>query len=191
MHIVHRDPFIQHLCTGNPSELPPFLLPFGIHSWTDKSSWDGIPNHNIREILLTRISVFPSSFHSLFLILPLYVWIYLPLPLSTLIPSHLGNLPPSIHGLSPSFPPGSGRMAYCDMYKMLRDMSPPLGLGKKCPPRVAYKVESLLPSPSLPCCWLPALSLCQYVTVTVVWPAFVFINEALCCSLRYNTVRCN
>ncbi|KAK5620794.1 hypothetical protein CRENBAI_018438 [Crenichthys baileyi] len=25
------------------------------------------------------------------------------------------------------------------MYEMLRDMSPPLGLGKKCPPRVAYK----------------------------------------------------
>ncbi|GLD56698.1 voltage-dependent N-type calcium channel subunit alpha-1B-like protein, partial [Lates japonicus] len=37
------------------------------------------------------------------------------------------------------FPMGSGRMTYRDMYKMLRDMSPPLGLGKKCPPRVAYK----------------------------------------------------
>lgn len=42
----------------------------------------------------------------------------------------------------------SGRIAYRDMYEMLRDMSPPLGLGKKCPPRVAYKVESHLP-PSL------------------------------------------
>ncbi|KAG7240824.1 hypothetical protein INR49_023398 [Caranx melampygus] len=38
-----------------------------------------------------------------------------------------------------AFPPGSGRMSYRDMYKMLRDMSPPLGLGKKCPPRIAYK----------------------------------------------------
>lgn len=38
-------------------------------------------------------------------------------------------------------------MTYRDMYEMLRDMSPPLGLGKKCPPRVAYKVELLLPPP--------------------------------------------
>ncbi|KAF5928983.1 hypothetical protein HPG69_018162 [Diceros bicornis minor] len=32
-----------------------------------------------------------------------------------------------------------GRMPYPDMYQMLRHMSPPLGLGKKCPARVAYK----------------------------------------------------
>lgn len=31
-------------------------------------------------------------------------------------------------------------MPYPDMYQMLRHMSPPLGLGKKCPARVAYKV---------------------------------------------------
>lgn len=39
------------------------------------------------------------------------------------------------------------------MYEMLRDMSPPLGLGKKCPPRIAYKVDLalfllVLPPPS-------------------------------------------
>ncbi|GAA6107998.1 voltage-dependent P/Q-type calcium channel subunit alpha-1A, partial [Tachysurus ichikawai] len=33
-----------------------------------------------------------------------------------------------------------GRISYLDMYEMLRHMSPPLGLGKKCPSRVAYKV---------------------------------------------------
>lgn len=48
---------------------------------------------------------------------------------------------------------GSGRITYRDMYEMLRDMSPPLGLGKKCPPRIAYKVDlalllSLLAPPS-------------------------------------------
>ncbi|KAF3696304.1 Voltage-dependent N-type calcium channel subunit alpha-1B Brain calcium channel III [Channa argus] len=32
-----------------------------------------------------------------------------------------------------------GRIKYLDMYQMLLHMSPPLGLGKKCPPRIAYK----------------------------------------------------
>nr|XP_055036989.1 probable voltage-dependent N-type calcium channel subunit alpha-1B isoform X5 [Misgurnus anguillicaudatus] len=36
-------------------------------------------------------------------------------------------------------PAACGRMSYLDMYEMLRHMSPPLGLGKKCPPRIAYK----------------------------------------------------
>ncbi|KAJ6654579.1 hypothetical protein lerEdw1_006732, partial [Lerista edwardsae] len=34
--------------------------------------------------------------------------------------------------------PGA-RISYTDMYEMLRHMSPPLGLGKKCPARIAYK----------------------------------------------------
>lgn len=38
----------------------------------------------------------------------------------------------------------SGRIKYLDMYQMLLHMSPPLGLGKKCPPRVAYKVDTPL-----------------------------------------------
>ncbi|KAG7279264.1 hypothetical protein CRUP_033200, partial [Coryphaenoides rupestris] len=33
----------------------------------------------------------------------------------------------------------NGRIRYQDMYKLLRFISPPLGLGKKCPTRVAYK----------------------------------------------------
>uniref|UniRef100_A0A2K6FDM6 Voltage-dependent P/Q-type calcium channel subunit alpha n=1 Tax=Propithecus coquereli TaxID=379532 RepID=A0A2K6FDM6_PROCO len=36
-------------------------------------------------------------------------------------------------------PAAWGRMPYPDMYQMLRHMSPPLGLGKKCPAKVAYK----------------------------------------------------
>ncbi|XP_057202228.1 voltage-dependent P/Q-type calcium channel subunit alpha-1A isoform X3 [Triplophysa rosa] len=36
-------------------------------------------------------------------------------------------------------PAACGRISYRDMYEMLRHMSPPLGLGKKCPARVAYK----------------------------------------------------
>ncbi|KAM8793896.1 voltage-dependent P/Q-type calcium channel subunit alpha-1A [Eudromia elegans] len=36
-------------------------------------------------------------------------------------------------------PAAWGRLTFMDMYDMLRHMSPPLGLGKKCPPRVAYK----------------------------------------------------
>ncbi|KAJ8261081.1 hypothetical protein COCON_G00168040 [Conger conger] len=36
-------------------------------------------------------------------------------------------------------PAACGRMSYLDMYEMLLHLTPPLGLGKKCPPRVAYK----------------------------------------------------
>ncbi|XP_044051070.1 voltage-dependent N-type calcium channel subunit alpha-1B-like isoform X6 [Siniperca chuatsi] len=36
-------------------------------------------------------------------------------------------------------PAACGRIKYLDMYQMLLHMSPPLGLGKKCPPRVACK----------------------------------------------------
>ncbi|CAM9579129.1 unnamed protein product [Lampetra fluviatilis] len=36
-------------------------------------------------------------------------------------------------------PAACGRISYLDMYEMLRHMSPPLGLGKRCPARVAYK----------------------------------------------------
>ncbi|XP_073076774.1 voltage-dependent N-type calcium channel subunit alpha-1B isoform X7 [Manis javanica] len=36
-------------------------------------------------------------------------------------------------------PAACGRIGYSDMFEMLKHMSPPLGLGKKCPARVAYK----------------------------------------------------
>ena len=35
-------------------------------------------------------------------------------------------------------------MHYTDMYEMLRNMEPPVGFGKKCPYRLAYRVYHLL-----------------------------------------------
>lgn len=77
------------------------------------------------------------------------------LPQPSVIPPHLGYL-------HPCFQPGSGRITYRDMYEMLRDMSPPLGLGKKCPPRIAYKVDLalFLLLHALAHCWFPA-ACCQ------------------------------
>ncbi|XP_028301045.1 voltage-dependent R-type calcium channel subunit alpha-1E isoform X2 [Gouania willdenowi] len=40
-----------------------------------------------------------------------------------------------------------GRIHYTDMYEMLTNMSPPLGLGRKCPPKVAYKRLVLMNMP--------------------------------------------
>jgi len=37
----------------------------------------------------------------------------------------------------------SGRIHYTDMYNMLRNMEPPVGFGKKCPYRLAYRVSFL------------------------------------------------
>jgi len=37
----------------------------------------------------------------------------------------------------------SGKIAYTDMYEMLRNMEPPVGFGKKCPYRLAYRVSYL------------------------------------------------
>lgn len=54
----------------------------------------------------------------------------------------------------------SGRIKYLDMYQMLLHMSPPLGLGKKCPPRVAYKVDRPLP---------PLSSLCSTTFLPLAW----------------------
>lgn len=39
-------------------------------------------------------------------------------------------------------PMSSGRIHYTEMYEMLTLMSPPLGLGKRCPSKVAYKVDN-------------------------------------------------
>lgn len=43
----------------------------------------------------------------------------------------------------------SGRIPYKDMYKLVRVISPPLGLGENCPYRVACKVCLPAPSPAL------------------------------------------
>lgn len=43
----------------------------------------------------------------------------------------------------------SGRISYKDMYKLVRVISPPLGLGENCPYRVACKVCLPVPSHNL------------------------------------------
>lgn len=47
---------------------------------------------------------------------------------------------PVASSLTPMYSSCSGRIHYKDMYSLLRVISPPLGLGKKCPHRVACKV---------------------------------------------------
>ncbi|XP_069370208.1 voltage-dependent N-type calcium channel subunit alpha-1B isoform X3 [Paralichthys olivaceus] len=77
-----------------------------------------------------------------FLMLNLFVAVimdnfeYLTRDASILGPHHLDEF---IRVWAEYDPAACGRMTFRDMYKMLRDMSPPLGLGKKCPSRVAYK----------------------------------------------------
>uniref|UniRef100_A0A674EGL9 Voltage-dependent N-type calcium channel subunit alpha n=1 Tax=Salmo trutta TaxID=8032 RepID=A0A674EGL9_SALTR len=77
-----------------------------------------------------------------FLMLNLFVAVimdnfeYLTRDASILGPHHLDEF---IRVWAEYDPAACGRMTYLAMYEMLRHMSPPLGLGKKCPPRIAYK----------------------------------------------------
>ncbi|XP_067106473.1 voltage-dependent N-type calcium channel subunit alpha-1B [Osmerus mordax] len=77
-----------------------------------------------------------------FLMLNLFVAVimdnfeYLTRDASILGPHHLDEF---IRVWAEYDPAACGRMTYLHMYKMLLHMSPPLGLGKKCPSRVAYK----------------------------------------------------
>ncbi|XP_063067120.1 voltage-dependent N-type calcium channel subunit alpha-1B isoform X1 [Engraulis encrasicolus] len=77
-----------------------------------------------------------------FLMLNLFVAVimdnfeYLTRDASILGPHHLDEF---IRVWAEYDPAACGRMTFRDMYEMLRHMSPPLGLGKKCPPRIAYK----------------------------------------------------
>lgn len=60
----------------------------------------------------------------------------LPVPYPATLPALPTHLVPTYH---PSM--SSGRIHYTEMYEMLTLMSPPLGLGKRCPSKVAYKVD--------------------------------------------------
>uniref|UniRef100_A0A3Q3G243 Voltage-dependent N-type calcium channel subunit alpha n=1 Tax=Labrus bergylta TaxID=56723 RepID=A0A3Q3G243_9LABR len=77
-----------------------------------------------------------------FLMLNLFVAVimdnfeYLTRDASILGPHHLDEF---IRVWAEYDPSACGRICYQDMYKLLRFISPPLGLGKKCPNRVAYK----------------------------------------------------
>ncbi|CAL8279506.1 unnamed protein product [Merluccius merluccius] len=84
-----------------------------------------------------------------FLMLNLFVAVimdnfeYLTRDASILGPHHLDEF---IRVWAEYDPAACGRIRYQDMYKLLRLISPPLGLGRKCPTRVAYKVgASTLP----------------------------------------------
>ena len=57
--------------------------------------------------------------------------------LSASFPCHPSPIPTHHPAMS------SGRIHYTEMYEMLTLMSPPLGLGKRCPSKVAYKVDHL------------------------------------------------
>ena len=37
-----------------------------------------------------------------------------------------------------------GRIHYTDMYELLRNMEPPVGFGRKCPYRLAYRVSDFV-----------------------------------------------
>ncbi|KAI3361703.1 hypothetical protein L3Q82_002061 [Scortum barcoo] len=82
-----------------------------------------------------------------FLMLNLFVAVimdnfeYLTRDASILGPHHLDEF---IRVWAEYDPAACGRICYQDMYKLLRFISPPLGLGKKCPNRVAYKWESVM-----------------------------------------------
>ncbi|XP_062269228.1 voltage-dependent N-type calcium channel subunit alpha-1B-like [Platichthys flesus] len=77
-----------------------------------------------------------------FLMLNLFVAVimdnfeYLTRDASILGPHHLDEF---IRVWAEYDPAACGRIVYQDMYKLLRLISPPLGLGRKCPNRVAYK----------------------------------------------------
>ncbi|KAI1882504.1 hypothetical protein AGOR_G00251440 [Albula goreensis] len=77
-----------------------------------------------------------------FLMLNLFVAVimdnfeYLTRDASILGPHHLDEF---IRVWAEYDPAACGRMTYRDMYQMFLHLTPPLGLGKKCPPRIAYK----------------------------------------------------
>lgn len=106
-----------------------------------------------------------ALFHSTCLVLT--CWIYMWCVSSILL--HLS------FAAAPLLPPShrcSGRIGYTDMYEMLRHMPPPLGLGKKCPARVAYKVEDMSPSSSsVPViCWSVYCGCAVYLSLYPVLP---------------------
>ncbi|GMT33209.1 hypothetical protein PFISCL1PPCAC_24506, partial [Pristionchus fissidentatus] len=81
-------------------------------------------------------------FLSTFLMLNLFVAVimdnfdYLTRDSSILGPHHLDEF---IRVWADHDPAASGRMHYTQMYEMLRNIAPPVGFGRKCPYRLAYK----------------------------------------------------
>ncbi|KHJ46318.1 transporter, cation channel family protein [Trichuris suis] len=82
-------------------------------------------------------------FFSSFLMLNLFVAVimdnfdYLTRDSSILGPHHLDEF---VRAWAEYDPAATGRIHYRDMYEMLRNIPPPVGFGRKCPYRLAYKV---------------------------------------------------
>lgn len=74
----------------------------------------------------------------------------------------------------------SGRISYNDMFEMLKHMSPPLGLGKKCPARVAYKVDPRPCTPRLAVLGLVSRLLSGLVRLSVFRSAVSLFVPFLC-----------
>ncbi|KAM7393228.1 hypothetical protein PAMA_008058 [Pampus argenteus] len=83
-----------------------------------------------------RSHVFIHQMLNLFVAVIMDNFEYLTRDASILGPHHLDEF---IRVWAEYDPAACGRICYQDMYKLLRFISPPLGLGKKCPNRVAYK----------------------------------------------------
>lgn len=92
-------------------------------------------------LLMDSLIDFPSFFSLYLCFLPLFH--VSPFPPPSLWKCFI-RPPPSVHHTSLLGGAPSGRIHYTDMYEMLTFMSPPLGLGKKCPSKVAYKVEHMV-----------------------------------------------
>lgn len=90
---------------------------------------------------LLHLCIFPSSKIKCFQILCICQYCFLPLTvLSSFWMCVLFLFVCCCFSVTPLYSCFSGRIHYKDMYSLLRVIDPPLGLGKKCPHRVACKV---------------------------------------------------
>lgn len=122
----------QHGCSVNP---PNLLLGRSRHLLTPPSS---LLFPSFLSCFLC-VLLFADPF---FLVLALLLWIcHYSLSLHCWL--HCSHLTPFLFLWLP-LSITSGRIHYPEMYEMLTLMSPPLGLGKRCPNKVAYKVEITL-----------------------------------------------
>lgn len=152
-------PFCHHpLLVSSHSPLPSLLIrdqlsPLTSNLWDPSLTLpgqDGIPVHDTLGNLINKRFLF-------FVLCCLFCLFSFCLVWFTFCPScfssRLSNSPSFslfLFFFSPLSALWSGRIRYLDMYEMLLHMSPPLGLGKKCPPRIAYKVAQLHMPPHSP-----------------------------------------
>lgn len=136
---------------------------------------DGIPVHDTLGNLINK--------RFLFFVVSVVCFVFFHFVLFGLLSAPLVSLPVSLtphpflyFGFFALSALWSGRIKYLDMYEMLLHMSPPLGLGKKCPPRIAYKVAQLHMPPTSPrsYCLPIGLFFSQSLCSCSVSPRFLF-----------------